>query len=62
MPSGGSNQLLNLENAAAYLDMPARRLRENWRQWRIPAYKAGRELRFRVRDLENWIVSQRVTA
>jgi hypothetical protein len=61
MSSEGSNQLLNLENAAAYLDMPPRRLRENWRQWQIPAYKAGRELRFRVRDLESWVESQRVS-
>jgi Helix-turn-helix domain len=62
MPSGGSNQLLNLANAAAYLDMPERRLRDNWRSWGIPAYKAGRELRFRVRDLERWIDSCRVAS
>lgn len=59
MPSGGSNSLLNLAKAAAYLDMPERRLRDNWRRWGILAYKAGRELRFRVRELESWLESNR---
>jgi excisionase family DNA binding protein len=59
---GGSNQLLSVANAAAYLDMPERRLRDNWRRWGIPAYKAGRELRFRVRDLERWIEGNRDAA
>jgi hypothetical protein len=62
MPAGGSNQLLNLANAAAHLDMPERRLRDNYRQWGIPAYKVGRELRFRVRDLESHVESNRVAA
>jgi hypothetical protein len=62
MPSGGSNQLLNLANAALYLDMPERRLRDNWRRWGIPAYRVGRELRFRVRDLESWLEGRREAA
>jgi len=62
MASGGSNQLLSLANAAAYLDMPERRLRDNWRRWGIPIYKVGRELRFRVRDLECWLEGRREAA
>jgi excisionase family DNA binding protein len=62
MPPGGSNRLLNLVYTAAYLDVPERRLRDNWRRWGIPTYKVGRELRFRVRDLEAWLESNREAA
>ena len=62
MSQGGSNKLLNLANAAAYLDMPERRLRDNYRQWGIPAYKVGREHRFRVRDLDAYVDSHRQVA
>jgi excisionase family DNA binding protein len=41
--------------AADYLAIPERRLRDNWRRWKIRAYKVGRELRFRERDLETWL-------
>ena len=54
--------MLSLANAAAYLDMPERRLRDNWRRWGIPIYKVGRELRFRVRDLECWLEGRREAA
>lgn len=55
MPAGGSNLLLDLAKAAGYLDIPERRLRDNWRRWGIRAYKVGRELRFRERDLEAYL-------
>ena len=41
--------------AAEYLDIPERRLRDNWRRWGIRAYKVGRELRFRERDIEAYL-------
>jgi excisionase family DNA binding protein len=52
---GGSNRLLSIPMAADYLAIPERRLRDNWRRWGIRAYRVGRELRFRERDLENWL-------
>jgi excisionase family DNA binding protein len=55
MPAGGSNRLLNLSKAAEYLDLPPRRLRDNWQRWGITAYHVGRELRFRERDLEAYL-------
>jgi excisionase family DNA binding protein len=55
MSSGGSNRLLDLAKAAEYLDVPERRLRDNWRRWGIRAYKVGRELRFRERDIEAYL-------
>lgn len=58
---GGSNRWLNLTNAADVLDMPPDRLRRYWKSWGIPASKAGRELRFRERDLNAWL-AKRVAA
>lgn len=53
---GGSNRLLPLAAAAELLgiDQPAK-LRRQWKLWGIPAYKVGRELRFRERDLNAWL-------
>ena len=62
MPKGGSNQVISLVKAADYLDCPPRRLRDNWKRWGIPVYKVGRELRFRVRDLESYLESNREAA
>jgi excisionase family DNA binding protein len=56
-----SDRILNLAHAAAYLDVPERRLRDHWRRWEIPVYKVGRELRFRLSDLEAWLNGQRVS-
>lgn len=55
---GGSNRVMNLEHAAELLDMPPRRLKDNWRRWGVPAHKAGRELRFIERDLRTWLKSR----
>ena len=52
---GGSNKLLTVPAAADLLSVPERRLRDHWRQWGLPAFKVGRELRFRERDLWNWL-------
>jgi hypothetical protein len=41
MPAGGSNRLLDLAEAADYLRVPERRLRDNWRRWGIRAHKVG---------------------
>jgi len=52
---GGSNRLLSVESAAAYLDMPVTRLRRHWRDFGLPARRVGRELRFRERDLDEYV-------
>jgi excisionase family DNA binding protein len=54
---GGSNRLMDLAAAADVLAVPKRRLRDHWRDWGIRAYKVGRELRFRERDLWSWLES-----
>jgi excisionase family DNA binding protein len=58
MSAGGSNKLLSLPHAAELLDVPDRRLRDNWKAWGIPAFRVGRELRFRERDLWQWVERQ----
>jgi excisionase family DNA binding protein len=56
---GGSNRLLPLTEAATLLGIERpRTLRDNWRRWGLTAYKVGRELRFRERDLNAWIAKQ----
>lgn len=51
---------LTIREAADYLRMPDWRLRNNYRKWGIPTYKAGRALRFRQDDLIAWLESSRV--
>lgn len=51
---GGSNRWLSLRHAAEALDVPERRLRDNWKAWGMPASKFGRALHFRERDLLAW--------
>jgi excisionase family DNA binding protein len=59
---GGSNRLLSPAEAAQYLNRKERTFREYWRSWGIPAYRVGRALRFRERDLENWLEAHREAA
>ena len=55
---GGSGRWLDLEKAAAHLDVEARTLQRHRVKWGIPAYMIGRELRFRERDLNAWLLSR----
>lgn len=59
---GGSNRWLSLNSAAAHLDMPPERLRRYFKRWGIPAYRAGRELRFKERELNTWVAKQKIEA
>jgi excisionase family DNA binding protein len=55
MAIGGSNRLVGVPEAAEYLSIPERTLREKFRRWGIPAHKVGRALRFRARDIEAYL-------
>ena len=48
-------QLLNIEEAAGFLDWTPNYLRRLARQARVPAHKVGREWRFYLTQLEEWI-------
>jgi excisionase family DNA binding protein len=55
---GGSNRLLSSRDVAAILGIPERTVRDKWREWELPAYRIGRHLRWKERDLYAWIDRQ----
>ena len=48
-------QLLNLHQAAHFLDWTPGYLRRMARQKRVPAHKLGREWRFYLSQLQEWL-------
>jgi excisionase family DNA binding protein len=57
---GGSNRLIGVRETAARLDVPVSTLYKQWREWQLTAYRVGRALKFRERDIEVWLERQRV--
>ncbi len=39
-------------------DLPERTVRDKWREWGLPAYRIGKHLRWRERDVYAWIDRQ----
>jgi excisionase family DNA binding protein len=52
---GGSNKMLTPREAAERLGVSRSTFYKKWRHWGIPAHRVGAGLRFRERDLENWL-------
>lgn len=52
---GGSNKMLSAREVAAILSVPERTIREKWRDWELPAYRIGKHLRWKERDVHAWI-------
>jgi excisionase family DNA binding protein len=52
---GGSNRMLSAREVAAILSVPERTVRENWREWDMRAYRIGKHLRWKERELYAWI-------
>ena len=55
---GGSNRMLSSREVAAILSVPERTVRDKWREWGLPAYRIGKHLRWRERDVYAWIERQ----
>jgi len=55
---GGSNRLLSAQDVARMLAVPERTVRDKWRAWGLPAYRIGKHLRWRERDVLAWINRQ----
>jgi excisionase family DNA binding protein len=55
---GGSNRLLSSRDVAAILAIPERTVRDKWKEWGLPAYRIGKHLRWRERDVYAWIDRQ----
>lgn len=51
---------LSIEQAAAYLNVEVRWMRRAVFERRLPYYKVGRYLRFRRKDLEEFLLQSRV--
>lgn len=52
---GGSNRMLSAREVAAILGIPERTVREKWRDWELPAYRIGKHLRWKEREVYAWI-------
>ena len=55
---GGSNRLLSSRDVAAILAIPERTVRDRWKEWGLPAYRVGKHLRWKERDVYAWIERQ----
>ena len=55
---GGSNRLLSSRDVAEILAIPERTVRDKWKEWGLPAYRIGKHLRWRERDVYAWIDRQ----
>ena len=55
---GGSNRMLSARDVAAILAVPERTVRDKWREWGLQAYRIGKHLRWRERDVYAWIDRQ----
>lgn len=63
MSDSNGQRFLTLDEAAAFLNLPSKTLRD----WRLrglgpPAFKFGRHVRFDLGDLEKWVQEQREDA
>jgi excisionase family DNA binding protein len=55
---GGLGRLLSVEELAAYLGVPKKTVYCCWREWGLRGYRVGRHLRFRERQVEEWLMSR----
>jgi excisionase family DNA binding protein len=55
---GGSNRLISSRDVAAILAIPERTVRDRWKEWGLPAYRIGKHLRWKERDVYAWIERQ----
>jgi excisionase family DNA binding protein len=55
---GGSSRLLSSRDVAAILAIPERTVRDRWKEWGLPAYRIGKHLRWKERDVYAWIERQ----
>jgi excisionase family DNA binding protein len=55
---GGSNRLLSSRDVATILAIPERTVRDKWKEWGLPAYRIGKHLRWKEREVYAWIERQ----
>jgi excisionase family DNA binding protein len=57
---GGSNRLLTAAEVADYLGVPVKTIYARWRDWGLTVCRVGRHLRFRQRQVEDWLERQEI--
>jgi excisionase family DNA binding protein len=55
---GGSNRLLTAAEVADYLGVPVKTIYARRQDWGLTACRVGRHLRFRQRQVEDWLTRQ----
>jgi len=50
--------MLSVHDVAAILAIPERTVRDQWKEWGLPAYWIGKHLRWRERDVYAWLERQ----
>jgi len=55
---GGSNRMLSSRDVGVILAIPERTVRDKWKEWGLPAYRIGKHLRWRERDVYAWLERQ----
>lgn len=50
--------MLSARDVAAILAIPERTVRDKWREWGLPAYRIGKHLRWKERDVYAWLERQ----
>ncbi len=50
--------MLSARQVGEILGVKERTVRDKWREWQLPAYRIGKHLRWRERDLLAWIDRQ----
>lgn len=57
---GGSNRMISLRDTAERLGVTPDSFYKTWRRWGIPAYRIGKAIKFRERDIEHWLEQHRI--
>jgi excisionase family DNA binding protein len=58
MAAGGSNKLVTVQDVASMLAVSPDTVYDEWRKWGLKGYRIGKHLRFREREIEQWIEKQ----
>lgn len=55
---GASNSMISVRDVAEMLGISADTVYDEWRKWGLKGYRIGKHLRFKEREIEQWIEKQ----
>jgi excisionase family DNA binding protein len=56
--SGTSNRMISVREVAEMLGISADTVYDEWKKWGLKGYRIGKHLRFREREVDQWIEKQ----